>query len=124
MARPRIIKSPEEMDDLVAAYVADCADKDKPITLTGMILGMGLAGRNSLEEYGRRSEFTHSVKKAKALIEEKYETQLSGHAVAGSIFALKNFGWKDTIVTDNTNRDLSISDEPIEDNDEWAEKYT
>ena len=44
-----------------------------PLTLTGMILHMGLISRQSLDRYGDREEFRDSVKKAELLIENQYE---------------------------------------------------
>lgn len=98
--RPRKIKSPEEMDRLVDEYVAERFATEKPVTLTGMILHMGLACRDSLDEYGRRDEFSYSVKRAKSIIEDQYEQNLHAGNSTGSIFALKNFGWKDKTETE------------------------
>ena len=95
--RPRIIESPEEMDDLVEEFIEECQDEDKPkpITLSGLILHLGLSSRESLDEYGRREEFSDSVKRAKMIIANVYEQNLHANAPAGSIFALKNMGWSD-----------------------------
>lgn len=97
MSRPRIIECPERMDDLVSEYVDQQKEKKKPLTLTGMIYHLGLSSRQSLDEYAERDEFSDSVKRAKLLIESQYEENLHSNAAAGSIFALKNFGWKDKI---------------------------
>jgi hypothetical protein len=94
--RPRIIKSPEEMDRLVEEYVAKCREEGEPLTLTGMILHLGLSSRQSFDRYGERPEFTDSVKRAKLLIENEYERKLDRARPAGAIFALKNMGWSDT----------------------------
>ena len=93
---PRIIESPAEMERLVAEYVTKCHDEEKPLTLTGMILHLGLSSRRVFDDYGDRPEFAHSVKRAKLLIENGYELDLrrTGNP-AGSIFALKNMGWSD-----------------------------
>ncbi len=69
-------------------------DED-PLTLTGMILHLGLSSRESLDEYGRRPEFSDSVKRAKLLVENQYERKLDGSRPTGAIFALKNMGWAD-----------------------------
>ena len=103
--RPRIIKSPEQMDELVDAYVAECEAKEKPLLLTGMILHLGLNSRAALDEYEKRPEFFNSVKRAKLFIEMQYEGGLQQSNVAGSIFALKNFGWKDKTETEITGSD-------------------
>lgn len=98
VGRPRKIDSPETFDALVDSYLAMCrnAEKPEPITLTGMILALGLCSRDGLDGYAEYPEFADSVKRAKMFIEHEYEKRLivSTNAAA-PIFALKNFGWKD-----------------------------
>ena len=93
--RPRKIETPEEMDRLVDEYVEDCDLNAKPLTLTGMILHLGLSSRESFDTYKTYDGFSDSVKRAKLIIENQYETALHANATAGPIFALKNFGWSD-----------------------------
>ncbi len=95
IGRPRIIESPAEMERLVEEYVTKCHEEEEPLTLTGLILSLGLSCRDSLDEYGRRPEFSDSVKKAKLVIENQYERKLDRDKPAGAIFALKNMGWSD-----------------------------
>lgn len=95
MGRHKTIESPERMDELVRDYQAQCVADEQPLTLTGMILHLGLSSRQSLDEYNNYEGFSDSVKRAKLLIESEYEKRLSGHNATGSIFALKNFGWRD-----------------------------
>lgn len=97
--RPRAIDSPETFDRLVDSYIELCktAQPPEPVTLTGMILALGLSSRQSLDEYLKYEGFSDSVKRAKLFIENAYETRLAtGSNAAAPIFALKNFGWKDT----------------------------
>lgn len=93
--RPPIFTDPKEMDRLVDEYVALRREEKRPVLLTGMILHLGLSSRQSLDHYANRPEFSDSVKRAKMIIEAEYEENLHGTASTGSIFALKNFGWKD-----------------------------
>jgi hypothetical protein len=95
MGRPRIIDSPEQMDELVNEYRALCKANEEPLTLTGLILHLGLSSRQSFDLYAERPEFVDSVRKAKLLIESEYEKRLATNAPTGAIFALKNFGWSD-----------------------------
>lgn len=44
-----------------------------------------------------RPAFSDTIKYARTRIQEVYERRLHGPASIGSIFALKNFGWKDTV---------------------------
>jgi len=105
IGRPRKIDSPETFDALVDTYILVCQDPDnpKPITLTGMVLALGLTSKDSLYEYGTYPEFSESVKRARLLIEHEYEHRLvAGTNAAAPIFALKNFGWKDKQEIDQT----------------------
>lgn len=105
VGRPRKIDSPQRFDELVDIYILSCQDPDKPraITLTGLVLALGLSSRQSLDEYLEYPEFSDSVKRAKLLIEQEYENRLvTGSNAAASIFALKNFGWKDKQEVDTT----------------------
>lgn len=95
MARPRKIKSVKQFENKAESYFNECEAKDEPITLTGLIRAVGLACRDSLDEYGRREEFSYSVKRAKLRCEHEYEKALHGPHPTGAIFALKNFGWSD-----------------------------
>ena len=93
--RPRKIKSPKHFEEAAEAYFSQCKKDDEPVLLTGLILALGLSSRESLDEYGRREEFSDSVKKAKLRVQVEYEKKLYGRNPTGAIFALKNFGWSD-----------------------------
>ncbi len=95
VGRPRKIKSVRQFEERAEAYFVECEAKGEPALLTGLILALGLCSREGLDEYGRRPEFTDSVKKAKLRIEMEYEKALHGRSPTGPIFALKNFGWTD-----------------------------
>jgi hypothetical protein len=103
--RKRIIKTPKMLDELADAYFKKCKDSGEPILLTGLILALGLSCRDSLDEYGRREEFSDSVKRAKLHVEMEYEGRLHGVASTGAIFALKNFGWSDRQDIELTGKD-------------------
>jgi len=102
VGRPLIVESPEEMDRLVDEYVANCHENDMPLTLTGLVLALGLSSRQSLNHYGDRQEFCASVKRSKLLVERAYEERLHGPNPTGAIFALKNFGWTDRQEVEST----------------------
>jgi len=94
--RSRIIETPEEMDLRIDNYILSCLDKNEPLTLTGMILFIGLSSRESFDHYAKEHEgFSDSVKRGKLIIQYGYEIRLHGTTPTGSIFALKNFGWFD-----------------------------
>ena len=50
------------MDRLVEEYVAKCHEDSEPLTLTGMILSLGLSSRSALDNYEGRPGFLDSVK--------------------------------------------------------------
>ena len=97
MARPRKYDSPEEFDAAVDEYVEQCKEDKEPITWTGMALALGFYGRKELDNYAEYDGFSHSVKRAKFIVEREYEVgTMSGRiAPAFGIFALKNFKWTD-----------------------------
>jgi len=99
IGRPRIIKTPEDMDRMTDEYLETRRKDGTPITLRGLILHMGLTDFSHLDKYGRREGFEQSVKRAKMLVAEDYERDLRRQKPVGSIFALKNFspgiGWAD-----------------------------
>lgn len=97
MPRPRIIESPEEMLNRGYAYFDECKAKEQPILVTGLVLALGLSSRESLIEYGKRSEFSDAVKELKSVCENYAENRLFSNNPTGAIFALKNYGWTDKL---------------------------
>ena len=97
MPRPRIIESPEEMLNRGYAYFEQCKADETPILITGLALALGLSGRESLSEYGRREEFSATVKELKSVCEQYAENRLFSNNPTGAIFALKNYGWTDKL---------------------------
>lgn len=81
----------EDLQAKVDAYF-ETADK---LTITGLALHLGFCDRQSLYDYEEKEEFSCIIKKARLKVENGYEFNLHGNAPTGSIFALKNMGWKD-----------------------------
>jgi DNA-packaging protein gp3 len=105
VGRPRTIESPEEMLRLGNAYFEECRINDSHILITGLAMALGLSGREALSEYGRREEYSVTVKSLKSVCEQYAENKLFGNNPTGPIFALKNYGW-----TDRTQQELSGPD--------------
>ena len=124
VGKPKLIESPERFNELVEIYLLSCQDEDKPkaITLTGLILALGLSSRQSLDNYLNYPEYIDSVKRAKLLVEQEYENRLiTASSAGGPIFALKNFGWLDKHPTEIDNltaeklkRELNVDEEEIQ----------
>ena len=103
VGRPLKYQDPEELQVLIDNYFESCwsIDSDgvrtqtEPYTITGLGLSIGLS-RRQIIEYGNRDLFHNAIKEAKLRCENYAEKiLLSGRNQAGSIFALKNYGWKD-----------------------------
>lgn len=63
-------------------------------TITGLAMALDTS-RKVLVDYEGRDEYSNAVKKAKMKVENGYEIDLKKHGRSGTIFALKNFDWKD-----------------------------
>jgi hypothetical protein len=95
VGRPRIYSSPEEMEEKVLSYFQHCNEnKDNP-KVTGLCLFLGFSCRETLNEYQKLPEFSDIIKRAKLGVESHYEEGLNTFKYGGSVFALKNMGWKD-----------------------------
>lgn len=102
--RPLIFNSKEELEEAINAYYAECEEKEKPLSISGLADALGVC-RKTLTNYANRDEFLPTIKKAKAKVERDSEERLIGGKgnATGIIFSLKNnFGWEDTSKVDNT----------------------
>ena len=93
--RPMLFSSPGLMQAAIDKYFRSCR---KHPTLTGLAIAIGFTDRQSLYDYGGYSqEYSCIIKKARILIENYYEKNLAKIKLnpTGSIFALKNMGWRD-----------------------------
>lgn len=93
--RPRIVESPEDIDERLDAYMAECKEDKKPPLLSEMVQALGFNSKQSFYEYGKKPEFIDSIKRARLCIEIAYERGLHSTTPTGAIFALKNMDWKD-----------------------------
>lgn len=106
--RPPIWSDPQAFDEAVDNYFKK---ENEPFTWTGLTIFLGFASRDSLHEYGKKPEFSDSVKKGLLRIENQYEKALMKGNPGGPIFALKNFNWRDKQEIDHTSKGESIKDE-------------
>lgn len=103
--RPPKYETPEEMQPLIDKYFDDCDARGEPYTVPGIADDLGFESRQSLFDYGKKPEFSYTLKKAKQRIERQRNiTMLKGEgSAAGHIFDLKNnFGWVDKTETEHT----------------------
>jgi hypothetical protein len=81
-------------DEFISEKVWD--RKPEPTTITGLTLYLGFSSRASLDDYEKKNEeFSYIIKKGRSRVEHEYEKNLHSNNNTGSIFALKNMGWKD-----------------------------
>lgn len=102
--RPPLYNSAEELQQKIDAYFGSLTAvikdgqierAEQPATITGLALFLGFSDRQSLYDYEEREEFSCIIKRARLRVECEYEKKLSYQSPTGSIFALKNMGWKD-----------------------------
>lgn len=90
---------------------------EEPPTVTGLALFLGFSAKSTLYEYSKKQEFSNSIKRGLMLIEQNYEFHLYAKNSTGSIFALKNMGWKDQKHYDHTTDGESLNLSPEERNE-------
>lgn len=112
IGRPRAFKNVKELEEMIIKYYERCELKEKPLTLSGLAVFIGI-DRKTLYNYGEKDEFFPTIKIAKDIIQADMEERaLSGDSNATfSIFALKNnYGWVnvDKIESENVNINNNI----------------
>lgn len=129
--RPRTYEDPEELQKAVDDYFAGLAgskttsvnldgtitekwDKmPEPATITGLALALGFESRQSVYDYDKEGQFSYIIKNARLRVECEYEKKLTtAQSPTGSIFALKNMGWKDKFEQDVNHSGISFTFNP------------
>lgn len=106
MARPLKF----ETNDALSARIDDYFEitPKEEWTITGLALALDTS-RQTLINYEERGEYFDTIKRAKLIVENGYEIDLKKHGRTGTIFALKNFDWKDKNETDVTTKGDKIT---------------
>lgn len=107
--RPPKFDTPEQLEQAIKEYFTN---DNKPFTITGIALWLGFCDRQSLYDYEKKPEFSCMIKEARLRVENAYEEKLSANNPTGSIFALKNMGWRDKVETGFT--DTEGKDRPVQ----------
>jgi len=116
MGRPLKWTTTEEIKPLIETYF-----KSTPIaewTITGLALALDTSRVtlidycNSSDNGDKDADFSYTIKRAKDMVENSYEIDLKAKGNTWTIFALKNFDWKDKQETENKN--LNIETTPQE----------
>ena len=109
VGRPPKFKTVEEFDELLELYFK----REQYYTITGVCLHLGFCDKHTFYEYGKKPEFSHSVKRARMMVENSYENHLHKQTNSGAIFALKNFGWTDRPEETKEDKPLRVQIERI-----------
>lgn len=99
--RPLKFESVEILQQKIDAYFTNT--KKEEWTITGLALALDTS-RETLCNYEDKEQYFDTVKKAKDMVEHSYEIDLKKSGRTGTIFALKNFDWKDKQETDITTK--------------------
>lgn len=94
---------------MVDLFVETRTAENKPLTFTGLALFLGFCSREGIDGYLGFPEFVDSVRRAKAIVQDAYETRLHGPNNSGARFALTNYGWKNASSVDVSSSDGSMS---------------
>jgi hypothetical protein len=106
--RPLKFKTVKELDAKIEDYFATIPETKW--TWTGLAIHLD-TDKWTLHNYVDRPEFSASIKKALLKVENGYEIDLKKYGRSGTIFALKNFDWKDKTEVDQTIKgSLSLTD--------------
>lgn len=93
--KPPAYDKPEEMLERINSYFALQAKDGLPVTISGLAFHLGFTSRQSIYDYKEKEDFAYIIKQTVLFIESNYENNLHGPSPTGSIFALKNMGWRD-----------------------------
>lgn len=90
--RPLKFKNIEKLQEKIDKYFEETPQEEWTITWLALALD---TSRDTLMNYEWRDGFSDTIKRAKDMVEHSYEIDLKKKGNTGTIFALKNFDWKD-----------------------------
>lgn len=98
---PQKFKTLDGLQSSIDRFFAGCDEQGKPYTITGLALALDTTREtlmdveNSNGPYNK--DYSDAIKKAKQRCQNYAEEQMfTSRNPAGAIFALKNYGWRDT----------------------------
>ena len=106
--RPPYFSDVDELEKKIDAYFESIKKEKEDATITGLALYLGFSSRQSFYDYENNEHFSYTIKRARLRIECEYEKGLHSKFPAGSIFALKNFGWADKLDVKSENVNVNV----------------
>lgn len=103
--KPPYYDNPEVLESKVNEYFNDCIKTKQHPKITGLTLYLGFCELKSLDDYEKKEEFVHIIKRSRLAVQLSYEQLLISNNATGAIFALKNMGWSDRQITELTGKD-------------------
>ena len=94
LGRPRDFPTPSDLQFAIQSYLDTTPFAE--YTVTGLALSLGTS-RQVLCDYQEREGYSAIVDEAKLIVEHSYEVDLKQKGQAGTIFALKQFNWRDQL---------------------------
>ena len=107
--RPPKYETADEMRPVVEEFINDVRAGKIVATITGFCLALGFESKDTLYNYRDRPEFSYLIKTGLLIVENKYEEAMREPNATGSIFVLKNMGWKDRTEHDHTTKGEAIN---------------
>lgn len=104
--RPLKFKDKEKLNEDIDRYFTET--KREEWTITGLALALDTS-RETLINYQEKEEYFDTIKKAKDMVEHSYEIDLKKSGRTGTIFALKNFDWRDKTESEVNSRVENIN---------------
>lgn len=107
LGRPLLLTDAKEVKAKMDAYFGETPKEDW--TITGLALSLNTS-RRTLLNYDKREgseDLSDLIDWARDKVENSYELDLKRHGRTGTIFALKNFDWKDKTEVENKNFNLN-----------------
>lgn len=111
VGRPMKYEKSEELQEKINQYFNKV--KEEEITITGLCLYLGI-NKDTFYEYSKNEKFKDIINIARLIVENSYEISLRKNGRSGDIFALKNFGWKDTTKEEEKETQNGVIDTLVE----------
>ena len=100
--RPPKFETVEELESMIDNYFESLKyidDNNQPKmsqpAISDLAYELGFCSRQSIYDYKGKDEFSYSIKRSLLFIEGWHEKNSCGRNPTGSIFIMKNMGWKD-----------------------------
>lgn len=94
--KPLKFETPEDLIKIVQKYFNETDKEEWTITWLSLVVW----SKQLINDYEAREWYKEIIKEAKLLVEHSYEIDLKKSGRTGTIFALKNFDWKDKTETE------------------------